>query len=191
MGKYSRCFRCTLILCCLVLLFANCGLAAGEAPEYLTYQEPQPPATSWFAATGYVFSLLVTFLLVLGLAYFTSRFLGQKMNGPAGLNQGKIHATLALGPNRAVYVVEIAGKYMVLGVTDQSISLLREITSPEDIAQLTAQAGAAVPAEPFANVFQRQLLVLKQLNKKFPAVFGLDTQEINEKEHENLRGRGK
>ncbi|QDR80503.1 FliO/MopB family protein [Sporomusa termitida] len=192
MCTYRRYIRCILIICGIVIFCANYGLAAGEPSEYLKYQEPPPPASSWFTASGYVFSLLLTFLLVLGLAYFTSRFLGQKMNGSAGFNnQGTIHSTLVLGPNRAVYVVETAGKFMVLGVTEQSISLLREITDPEDIEQLKARAALAVPSEQFADVFQRQLLALKQINKKFPAVFGLDTQEINEKEHENVRGRGK
>lgn len=191
MYKYRRFFSCILIICSIVLFISNYGLAAGESPEYLKYQEPQPPAASWFTATGYVFSLLLTFLLVLGLAYFTSRFLGQRLNGSAGFSQGKIHSMLSLGPNRAVYVVEIAGTFMVLGVTEQNISLLREITSPEDIEQLKNQADLAVPPEQFENVFHRQLLALKQMNKKFPAVFGSDTQEINEKEHENARGRGK
>ncbi|HWR43155.1 flagellar biosynthetic protein FliO [Sporomusa sp.] len=185
MYNYLRCCGSILIIFSIVLLLTNHGLAAGETGEYLKYQEPQPPTSSWLAASGYVVSLILTFLLVLGLAYFTSRFLAQKINAPAGLNSGKIHTTLPLGPNRAVYVIEIAGKFMVLGVTEQTISLLKEITSPEDIEQLKAQVNIGFPPEQFDNIFHRQLLSIKQLNKKFPAVFGSDTHEINEKEHEN------
>ncbi|MDF2873737.1 MAG: flagellar biosynthetic protein FliO [Sporomusa sp.] len=185
MVKHLHYYRMILIFFSIILLLANHGLAAGETGEYLKYQEPQPPASSWLSASGYVVSLLLTFLLVLGLAYFTSRFLAQKINGPAGLNNGKIHTTLSLGPNRAVYVVEIAGKFMVLGVTEQTISLLKEITDPEDIEHLKNPVNIVLPPEQFDNIFHRQLLALKQMNKKFPVVFGLDTHEINEKEHEN------
>ncbi|SMC65845.1 flagellar biosynthetic protein FliO [Sporomusa malonica] len=174
-----------LVIFLITLLFTTHGLAAGETGEYLKYQEPQPPASSWLAASGYIVSLVLTFLLVLGLAYFTSRFLAQRINGSTGLNSGKIHATLSLGANRAVYVVEIAGKFMVLGVTEHSISLLKEITALEDIEQLKVPMNNNLPPEQFENVFHRQLNSLKQLNKRFPAAFGSDTRELNEKEHEN------
>ncbi|WP_425060869.1 hypothetical protein SCACP_16240 [Sporomusa carbonis] len=160
-------------------------LAAGEPGEYLKYQEPQPTTSSWLVTGGYVISLIVTFLLVLGLAYFTSRFFAHKMAGPGGFGSGKIHATLALGPNRAIYVVEIAGKFMVLGVTEHNITLLQDITSQADIDQLNAVKNSGLPSEQFDTVFHRQLVLLKQMPKKFPAVFGSDTHEINEKEHEN------
>ena len=185
MLNHQRFCGSVLVIFLITLLFTAHGVAAGETGEYLKYQEPQPPATSWLAASGYIISLILTFLLVLGLAYVTSRFLAQRFNGSAGLNSGKIHTTLPLGPNRAVYVVEIAGKFMVLGVTEHNISLLREITAPEDIEQLRISTNNNLPPEQFENVFHRQLNSLKQLNKRFPTAFGSDTREINEKEHQN------
>lgn len=172
-----------LVFFLITLLFTAHGLAAGETGEYLKYQEPQPPASSWLAASGYIVSLVLTFLLVLGLAYVTSRFLAQRFTGSSGSNSGKIHTILPLGPNRAVYVIEIAGKFMALGVTEHNISLLKEITAPEDIEQIRASTN--IPPEQFEDVFHRHLKSLKQFNKRFPAAFGSDTREINEKEHEN------
>jgi flagellar protein FliO/FliZ len=160
-------------------------LAAAETGEYLKYQEPQPATSSWLMTSSYIFSLFVTFLVVLGLAYFTSRFLAQKMTRGGGVGNGKICASLSLGPNRAVYVVEIAGKFMVLGVTEQNISLLSEITSLAEIEQLKAAQMSNVPPEQFGTVFYRQLVSLKQMQKKFPLVFSSNTPEIPEKESEN------
>ena len=175
--------RILIVLGCLSL-FAGRVLAAAETGEYLKYQEPQPATSSWLATSGYIVSLLLTFLLVLGLAYLTSRFLGKKMTSGGGLGSGKVYATLSLGPNRAVYVIEIAGKFMVLGVTEQNITMLTEINSLTDIEQLKATENMSVPTEQFGSVFHRQLGLLRQIQKKFPYTFSSDTPEFPEKEHE-------
>ncbi|MEN6413180.1 MAG: flagellar biosynthetic protein FliO [Veillonellales bacterium] len=161
------------VICCLVaaIIFSSAAFAADSNGEYLTYQEPQLTASfSWWSTIGYVFSLLLTFALVIGLAYFTSRFLGQKMGRLSVTDDQKILATLPLGPNRAVYVVEIAGKCLVLGVTDHSISLLQELTESEQIEKMRAHLPAA-PAAGFDSIFQRQLASLQHMTQKFPAVF--------------------
>lgn len=163
------------VLCvvCLItaVLFTGIAFAADSNGEYLKYQEPQPASSvSWWSTVGYVFSLLFTFAVVIGLAYFTSRFLGQKMGRLSVTGEQKILTTLPLGPNRAVYVVEIAGKCLVLGVTDHSISLLQELTDPEQIEKMKAHVPAA-PAAGFDSIFQRQLASLQHMTQKFPAVF--------------------
>lgn len=169
-----------LILLCM---FSGTALAAAETGEYLKYQEPQAATTSWLATGGYIFSLLLTFALVLGLAYFTSRFLGKRMASGGGLGNGKVYATLSLGANRAVYVVEIAGKYMVLGVTEHNISLLAEINSLADIEQLKTSEINRLPPEQFSSIFYKQLGLLRQMQKKFPYTFSSDTPEFPDKEH--------
>lgn len=173
-----------LIIVVLFLLFTGQVLAAAETGEYLKYQEPQPAASSWLAMSGYILSLLLTFLLVLGLAYFTSRFLGQRMTRGGGFGSGKIYATLSLGPNRSVYVVEIAGKFMVLGVTEQNITMLNEITSLSDIEQLKTTQNIVMPPEQFSSVFHRQIGLLRQMQKKSPFTFASDTSKLHEKEHD-------
>lgn len=175
---------CTLLLLAVVCLFAGQVLAAPESGEYLKYQEPQPAASSWLATGGYILSLLFTFLLVLGLAYITSRLLGKRMAIGKGLGNGKVYATLALGPNRAVYVIEIAGKFMVLGVTDQNITMLTEINSLADIEQLKASENVDMPPEQFSSVFHKQLGLLRQMQQKFPYTLSSDTPEFPKKEHE-------
>lgn len=115
----------TLLL--VILLIAAVHLspvyAAAQPGDYLNYQEPKPAGTSWFSTLAYMFSLLITFIVVIGLAYFTSRFVGQKMGKTAASSDNKVILTLPLGANRGVYVVEVAGKFLVLGVTDHNINL--------------------------------------------------------------------
>lgn len=171
-----------LLLVVLGIAASQIAGAAEATGEYLKYQEPQPATSSWLATTGYVFSLLLTFLVVLGLAYLTARFLGQRLTGGRVVGSGRICAMLSLGPKCAVYVVEIAGKYMVLGVTEQSITLLDEITSLPAIEQLKASQSSIRPPENFSNVFQRQMDLLRHMQKKPGFTFrskisGLDDNE--------------
>lgn len=173
-----------IVLNFVFLLLASQVWANAESGGYLKYQEPQPAASSWLATSGYIFSLVLTFFLVLGLAYFTSKFLGQRMISSRGFGSGKIYATLSLGASRAVYVVEIAGKFMILGVTEHNIVLLDEITSPDVIEQLK-NSQDRMPTEQFSSVFQRQLGLLSQIQKKFPHTFSSDNTEFRVKEHEN------
>ncbi|WP_094607598.1 hypothetical protein SPSIL_023160 [Sporomusa silvacetica DSM 10669] len=173
-----------LVFVSWLFLFTGQVLAAAETGEYLKYQEPQPATSSWFATSGYIVSLLLTFLLVLALAYLTSRFLGQRMTSGGRFGSGKIYATLSLGPNRAIYVIEIAGKFMVLGVTEQNITMLNEITTLSDIEQLKATQNIAMSPEQFSSVFHRQIGLLRQMQKKSPFIFTSDTPEFREKEHD-------
>jgi len=61
----------------------------------------------------------------------------RKKNGPGKFYKAnKILAYLSFGTNRGIYVVEIAGKILVVGVTNHSINLLQEITSESDIQKI-------------------------------------------------------
>lgn len=181
----------TVILIVFLILTVGWQVMAEETP-YLKYQDPnqQMNSPSWMSTGSYVLSLLITFLVVLGLAYFTSRIMGQKMRFSAGSSGGKIISTLSFGSGRGIYVIEIAGKYLILGVTDQNIHLLREISDSEEIEKLKEfqggqiskfTAGYAEPNESFNAVFERQLASLKQMSQKFPAV--LKTENDNNSEN--------
>lgn len=183
MKKASSWLALTLLLVLLGALCAPVACAAGQPGEYLSYQEPKPSGASWVSTLAYVITLGATFLLVIGLAYFTSRFLGQKMGRVTVGNDNRIVLTLPLGPNRAVHVVEIAGKFLVLGVTDHNISLLQEINSEDQTAKLRAIVPAA-PAPQFDTVFQRHLASLQHMSDKFPGVFGGYNRSDNENERE-------
>ena len=164
------------------LAFWGTAYAAESNGEYLQYQEPKAAVySSGLSTLTYIFSLLITFAIVIGLAYFASRFIGQKMGKKLTIGNHKIIATLPLGTNRAVYIVEIAGKFLVLGVTDHTINILQEITDIEEIEKMKVNQ-ISVPEMQFDKVFQRQLASLQQLSLNFPNVF--NTHEQDEQKHE-------
>ena len=65
----------------------------------------------------------------------------------------KVLASHSLSPKRQLTVVEVAGRTLLLGVTDQSINLITEFTDTEELVRLINPP--AVPAEGFATILKK------------------------------------
>ena len=155
--------------------FAGMATAVEEAPSstapgYLQYQDPasKTAGSSW-GTFAYVVSLIVLFIGVVFLAYLSSRFLAAKMGGIGHGTGTAIHTTLALGPNRNIHLVEMAGRFFVVGATEHSIQLLFELDSPEQIALIRDSANKGVPS--FETALSNQMSALKQIRDRFPGMF--------------------
>ena len=73
-----------LLAAVMLLTFVHTiGYAEAVQSGYLTYEEPttQSSQSSWVSTIAYLFSLLVVFLFVAGMAYFVSKLIGQKLGG--------------------------------------------------------------------------------------------------------------
>ena len=155
--------------------FAGLVIAAEEAPSstapgYLQYQDPaSKTAGSAWGTFAYAVSLSVLLIGVIFLAYLSSRFLAAKMGGIGHSAGTAIHTTLALGPNRNIHLVEMAGRFFVVGATEHSIQLLLEIDSPEQIALIRDSANKGVPS--FETALNNQMSALKQIRDRFPGMF--------------------
>jgi len=183
----KNCYLGLYVFMLLVFLAGVCGgpvlHAAEPNGEYLQYQEPKASTySSGLSTVAYIFSLLITFAVVIGLAYFASRFVGEKMGQQLGNSRHRIIATVSLGTRRDIHIVEIAGKYLILGVTDHTISVLQEIIDPAEIEKLKAEHSTG-PHLQFGQVFQKQLAALQRLSPKFPNVF--NTYHQDEEKHDN------
>lgn len=167
-----------LLLCTAVFLFLvlpSAGLAAdgdqAGSGGYLSGYEntdPRPSQMSWWSTLAYMVSLFAVFAFVLVMAYFASRFLSGRFAQVTSGNGGKIMEHLPLGPNRSVCVVELANRVFMLGVTEHSITLLCEITDPEEIERLHRKMLGQIPQE---NLFMQQFGSLEQLARRIPSLF--------------------
>ena len=167
MGK-----RYYMLACLVGLVFmaiAEPALAAEEAAGgYLSGYDtnvPQPSAMSWWSTAAYLASLFVIFAFVVGMAYLAARFLGGHFAKPMSGTAGRIVSHLPLGPNRSVCIVEMAGHFLLLGVPEHEITLLREITDLEEIEKLR-QMGADSALN--GDMFSQQLGSLSGLAQKIP-----------------------
>ena len=168
MGK-----RCYVLACLAGLLFfamAEPALAAEEAAQggYLSGYEtnvPQPAAMSWWSTAAYLVSLFVIFAFVVGMAYLAARFLGGHFARPMKTTAGRIVTNLPLGPGKSVCIVEMSGHFLMLGVTEHKITLLREITDLEEMERLRRMDSD----DSFSgDMFSQQLGSLSGLAQKIP-----------------------
>lgn len=159
-------------------------MAEQQGNDYLKYQEPKPPEVSWLSSIAYIVTLLITFAVVIALAYFTSRFLGYKMGSFVSDGQERILGSLPLGSNRIIYVVEVAGKVMIVGVTDHGIHMLKEIDDPDEIFAIKARAVNHRQNDQFGKIFHNQLSSLEQFSKQFPAVFDIRAKRNQDNQSE-------
>lgn len=103
------------------------------------YKDPSQPHQSR-SVLAILFDFVWKTLLVVGLLYLTIRLLKLIYTNRATLGDAgsvfNIMDTYYLKPNQALYLVEMLGRYQVLGVTAQSITPICEITDPQQIAAL-------------------------------------------------------
>lgn len=98
--------------------------------------------------------LMVKAFLVVGLFaagfYFFFKYLNKKGMLPnVGRNVVQTIAVSAVGQNKSIQVVEIAGRILVVGVTDHQISLISEITAKDEIDRIRLQSSKSTPVENF------------------------------------------
>jgi len=153
-------------------------VTAEPSTGYLKYQDPAADNhPSILSTVAYVITSLILFAVIIGLAYIASKLLGNKIGKLTGYGDNRILITIPLGANRAVHVIEAAGKFLVIGVTEHTISLLQEITEKEEIAKLKLHRPAEQAVESFNQLFHHHLASLKRMRTQYPAVFGTDQSE--------------
>jgi flagellar biosynthetic protein FliO len=94
-------------------------------------------------STGY-FGLVIKTLFILGIftvaLYYIFKFISKKQGlNYQNINLIKIISSTPVGANRFLLLVELSGSYFLLGSTDSNISLIKEITDKDVIAQLEIQ----------------------------------------------------
>jgi flagellar protein FliO/FliZ len=81
-------------------------------------------------------------LLVIALIYGTLRFLPRIVGMPVESQLMKVVARYSLEPQKSLYIVEVAGKHLLLGVTQEKIALISELDT--NAIQGTLEAATLV-----------------------------------------------
>lgn len=97
------------------------------------------------------YSTLILFLLVLGLAYASSRLMGRRFqHRPGGALQ--VRDSLPLGRDRSLLLLEVGGRLLLVGSTPQGVSLLTNL----DGVSLPAEVPAAEGPVSFGALLQAE-----------------------------------
>ena len=96
---------------------------------------------------------LIVLILVLILAYVTTRMLGRGMNGRQQSGDMKILDRLAVGRDSYLMIVDVQGRILLVGVSPAGITRLEELETYE-------RKSPAEVSPDFASVFTEQLKTL-------------------------------
>lgn len=84
--------------------------------------------------TEYVFQLiwyLIAFLLVIGLAYYITRFIGQSTLRYTRSTNLQVIDYIILGRDKGLYIVKVGDKFFLIGVSNNNITYLTEINKED------------------------------------------------------------
>lgn len=144
-------------------------LCAMAAHANLPTVPSTPAAPSGGVGAGGLLQAVLGMACVLGLilacAWMARRFGLQRFGGGHVV---KMVSSTSVGQRERVVVVEVAGQWLVLGVTPQQINTLHTLPAQAESAHVTTAAAPGLPASPLAQVTQvfsqqlRQSLGVKQ-----------------------------
>lgn len=82
--------------------------------------------------------VLLVLLLILPLVYLATRLYARRIGGAVRTGSMRLLETIPLGAGRSACLVEVGERLLVLGVTNHQISLLTEISDPDEVRRLRA-----------------------------------------------------
>lgn len=99
-------------------------------------------------------ALLAFLLVVVAIPVVLVMLRRSRMLGPGGRQIMRLAGGLVLGPRERIAVVEVSGRWLVVGISGQQINLLTTLDSaPEELPSL---ASAAAPgASGFARLLRQ------------------------------------
>ena len=117
--------------------------------------------------------MFIKMIFVLGIFgggfYYFYRFVTKKAGiGLFGGEAIKVLSVVPLGQNKFLQVVDLAGKVLVIGVSDNAISLISEITEKDQIDRIRILSNRTPP--PTGSVGGFQDYVMKEIGRLIETV---------------------
>lgn len=86
------------------------------------------------------FRLIFSLVFIVGIALLTMKILKKNMKVLSAGTNIKVLDQYSFSMNKGVYITQIAGKTYVLGITDNNINLITEITDQDTIDEIVDKA---------------------------------------------------
>ncbi len=141
--------------------------AAAWAAEVSGLASGDPAALAPPSMGSLLLRAVLSLALLGGLAFLTVRFLQRRAFVARPGAWIRVLDQVAVGPNKGLVLVEIAGKVYVLGVSEHNITRLLEIRDPELLRAILAEEGVKAPLfsrrraifrrESFSGLLRREL----------------------------------
>jgi len=81
--------------------------------------------------------VIIVLVVIIGIIYLISQFIRKYMNVKTEIGEGtNVISSHAIGAGKWIQVVYVTGKFLILGVTNDNITLLSEVKDPKEIERL-------------------------------------------------------
>lgn len=125
-----------------------------EKPLY-AYDEPRMDdlPTPLGALVRLTLSVGIICVMIVGTIYGLKVTLVKKAGLTVSGASFRVLDSLYLSPQKSLHLVEVAGEVLVVGVSDNGMNLLKEITDPEKLARIkTKSTGSVSVSKPFKEM---------------------------------------
>ncbi len=121
---------------------------AAQANGFRQYAEYRSEDVETESYGWLIFKTLIIIGLLVGGFYYFFRFVTKKTGIQLlGKDVAHVLSVVPLGPNRFLQVIDLAGKVLVLGVTDTNITFITEITDKDQIDRIRVMSARMPAAE--------------------------------------------
>jgi flagellar protein FliO/FliZ len=138
----------------------------GDVGLYDEYNAPRAEEESY---VWLIFKTIFVIGVLVGGFYYFFRFVTKKVGIQVlGKDVVQILSIVPLGQNKFLQVVDLAGRVMVLGISDTSINLITEIKDKDEINRIRLLSSKSTPVEQegFHEFIVKQIGKLADLTKK-------------------------
>lgn len=167
-----------IALCGLVLVATqNSGVSAQTAAKAMAEKSSQPAergvstpeiGSAYGSLVKMIVALVVVIACIYGGMYLLGRVMGKRGKGAvAGRNLELIESTY-VGPKKTVSLLRVGEKAVLVGVTDNGISMLTELDKTDTASLLAAQEAPG--EEPFGKFLKSAYDKVTQLRRTKEAV---------------------
>lgn len=158
---------CKRILAALIAVLPAIIAATARATGNDAGQLAPPPFASGTETVSLAAALMKAFgalILVIGLMLLLTKLFRRLGTGCGGMNQGLINIleTRMIAPKKQVAVIEVGGECVVVGITDQQISLITRLENPGRLLKpagkpATSANGRAIQGSNFSALLDKAL----------------------------------
>lgn len=165
---------------------------ASQANGFRQYTEYRSEDVETESYGWLIFKTLIIIGLLLGGFYYFFRFVTKKTGIQLlGKDVAQVLSVIPIGQNRYLQVVDLAGKVLVLGVTDTNINFITEITEKDQIDRIRVMSARTPAAEmpTFGDFVSKQIgrLLEKREAKKENCEPDEDRLEYLARQRERLK----
>lgn len=161
--------------------------AVPAANDLYTFEKPEVEEESY--AWVIIKTILVLGFMVGGFYYFL-RFVTRRAGiSPAGGAVLQVLSMVPLGQNKFLQVVDLAGRVLVLGVSDNSINLIMEIRDKDEIDRIRLLGSKTAPIRPggFQEFLASQIGKLLNRYRRGPLASAHERHDVSPgEENQNL-----